>query len=306
MGPDARCLVTGGSGFAGGHLVSELRTAGADVRAPTHAEVDLLDPGRAEACIRDAQPTHVFHLAALASVRRSWEAPLETLCANQAMTLNVLEAVRRAAPEAAVLVASSGEVYGAPEELPVTEDAPVRPRNPYAVSKVACELVAKLYEDVHGLSVTCTRAFNHAGPGQSTEYVVGDLTHQVAQAEHEGRAAVTVRTGNPHVGRDFCDVRDVVRAYELAIEAEGGPYNVASGRAVAVAEIVATLTELARLEVRHEVEPSRVRPGEVERVQGSAARLEAATGWRPRIELRQTIRDALDGWRRESAPTDSA
>ena len=155
------------------------------------------------------RPERVFHLAALASVGRSWQAPAETIAANQAMTANLLEALRAEAPDAAVLIASSGEVYGAPETLPVTEDAPLRPASPYAVSKVGSELVAEMYERVHGMRVVVTRAFNHAGPGQPADYVVGSLTRQVAEAELAAAASAVVRTGDPDVSRDFSDVRDV-------------------------------------------------------------------------------------------------
>ena len=204
-------------------------------------------------------PSVVFHLAALASVRRSWDDPRATVTENVEMTLNLLEAVRLEAPAATVVLAGSGEVYGPPERLPVDEYAPLRPQNPYAVSKAACDLLGGQYADAHGLRVVRTRAFNHAGPGQSDDYVVGTLTRQVAEAEAAGAAEVVLRTGNPDSARDFTDVRDVVRAYVAAAELDPGAYNVCSGRSLSVRELIELVRAEARLPVRHEVDPARVR-----------------------------------------------
>ena len=298
--PDV-ALVTGGGGFAGRHLVERLRAGGGEVVAPTHAELDLLDSARVRETVADAQPARIFHLAALASVGRSWEDPRATLAENQEMTLNMLEAIREQANGARVLVASSGEVYGAPAELPVTEDAPLRPRSPYALSKAAVDLLGALYAEARGLRVVRTRAFNHAGPGQSDTYVVGTLTRQVAEAEAAGESEVTLRTGNPDSARDFTDVRDVVAAYELAIELEPGAYNVASERAVAVRELIGIVGAQTQLDVLHQVDEERVRSHDVAEVRGSSARLREATGWQPQISLEQTVSDALAHWRRSLA-----
>jgi GDP-4-dehydro-6-deoxy-D-mannose reductase len=286
-------FVTGGSGFAGRHLLALLP----DALAPPRDELDLLDAGAVRSAVRDAAPAVVFHLAALASVRRSWEAPAETLTRNVAMTAILLEAVRLEAPEAAVVVVGSGEVYGPPERLPVDEDAPLRPQNPYAVSKAACDLLAGQYADAFGMRVVRMRPFNHAGPGQSDDYVIGTLTRQVAQAEAAGHEEVLLRTGNPDSARDFTDVRDVARAYVAAASLEGGAFNVASGRAVTVREVIELVRAAAHLPVRHEIEQARVRAHDVPEVRGSARRLREATGWRPEIPLEKTVADALEDWR---------
>jgi GDP-4-dehydro-6-deoxy-D-mannose reductase len=288
-------LVTGGSGFAGRHLVSLLPGA----LAPSRAELDLLDADAVRATVREAAPEVVFHLAALPSVRRSWEAPVETLTSNVAMTANLLEAVRLEAPDARVVVVGSGEVYGPPERLPVDEAAPLRPQTPYAVSKAAGDLLAGQYADAFGLHVVRLRPFNHAGPGQTDEYVVGTLTRQVAEAEASGAPEVVVRTGNADSARDFTDVRDVVRAYLAAPGVEPGAWNLASGRAVTVRGLLELVGSAARLPVRHEVDQARVRAHDVPEVRGSADRFRAATGWRPEIPLDQTVADALDAWRDE-------
>jgi GDP-4-dehydro-6-deoxy-D-mannose reductase len=289
--------VTGGGGFAGPHLLALLPEA----EAPGRSQLDLLDVDAVAAFMRSVRPEAVFHLAARASVGRSWEEPAETLRANLEMTLNVLEAVRREAPEAAVLLAGSGEIYGAPERLPVTEEAPLRPQNPYAVSKAACDLLGGQYADAHGLRVVRTRSFNHAGPGQSEEYVVGTLTRQVAEAELAGRGEVVLRVGNLDAARDFTDVRDVVRAYAALVGLPAGAYNVCSGRSVSVKELVDLLGRVARIEVRAEVDPERVRVHEVPEIRGSASRLETATRWRPEIPLERTLADALADWRERLA-----
>jgi GDP-4-dehydro-6-deoxy-D-mannose reductase len=286
-------FVTGGGGFAGGHLLPLLPGA----VAPSRDDLDLLDAAAVRAAVRAARPAVVFHLAALASVRRSWESPTDTLLANLHMTVNLLEAVRAEAPGAVVVVAGSGEVYGPPERLPVTEEAPLRPQNPYAVSKAACDLLAGQYADAFDMRIVRTRAFNHAGPGQGDDYVVGTLTRQVAEAEAAGAAEVVLRTGNPDSARDFTDVRDVVRAYRAATELPPGVYNVCSGRATSVRELVDLVSRVSTLPVRHEVDPERVRAHDVPELRGSAERLSAASGWRPEIPLERTVADALEAWR---------
>jgi GDP-4-dehydro-6-deoxy-D-mannose reductase len=286
-------FVTGGGGFAGAHLLPLLPGA----VAPSRDELDLLDAAAVQAAVRAARPAAVFHLAALASVRRSWQSPSHTLLANLHMTVNLLEAVRAEAPGAAVVVAGSGEVYGPPERLPMTEEEPLRPQNPYAVSKAASDLLAGQFADAFDMRIVRTRAFNHAGPGQGDDYLVGTLTRQVAEAEAAGAAEVVLRTGNPDSARDFTDVRDVVRAYRAAAELPPGVYNVCSGRATSVRELVDLVSRVSTLPVRHEVDPERVRAHDVPELRGSAERLSAASGWRPEIPLERTVADALEAWR---------
>jgi GDP-4-dehydro-6-deoxy-D-mannose reductase len=294
-----RAFVTGGAGFAGRHVLDWLPGA----LAPSRDELDLLDAGAVRAAIRDAAPEVVWHLAALASVGRSWEAPAETISENLSMTVNLLEAVRLEAPEATVVLISSGEIYGPPERLPVDEDAPLRPQNPYAVSKAACDLLGGQYADSLGMRVVRLRPFNHSGPGQSDDYVIGTLARQVAEAEAAGLDEAVVRTGNPDSARDFSDVRDVARAYGLAAGLERGAYNVASGRAVSVRELIELVRAAARVPVRHEIDSARVRAHDVPEVRGSAERLKAATGWEPEIPLERTVADALDAWRKQLEAT---
>jgi GDP-4-dehydro-6-deoxy-D-mannose reductase len=296
-GADAAVLVTGGGGFAGSRLVDCLRERREAVVAPPRAELDLLDADAVRALVARMRPRAVFHLAAQASVPRSWSAPADTVLGNTAMTLNVLEAVRLEAPEAPVLVASSGEVYGPPERLPVDEGAPLRPQNPYAVSKAASDLLAGQYADARGLRVVRVRTFNLAGPGQSDDYVVGTVARQVAEAQLAGADRVVLRIGNLDPRRDITDVRDAVRAYAAALELEPGAYNVCSGAALSVRELIDVVGRVAGIEVAHEVDPERTRAHEVDEIRGSADRLRAGTGWSPEIPLEQTVGDAVAGWR---------
>jgi GDP-4-dehydro-6-deoxy-D-mannose reductase len=311
-----RVLITGATGFAGRHLVSlcsaqgntEItgigRRSAAEADAPVelaayHA-IDLSQPGEANRVVGSTSPELVFHLAAEASVANSWGDPGNVINYNISSTLNLLEAVRTLAPEARMLVACSGEEYGAPEHLPVTEEHPLRPKNPYAVSKASIDLAAGFYADAYGLQIVRTRAFNHAGPGQFDNYVVSNFARQIAEGEASGESDgfVEVVTGNPDIRRDFTDVRDVVRAYWLCLErADPDVYNVCSGRSVAIAEILAGLARHTRLEVQTRTDRKRFRKNEVMDIRGSHEKLTRATAWEPEIPLDQTLHDMLEWWR---------
>jgi GDP-4-dehydro-6-deoxy-D-mannose reductase len=295
-----RALITGAAGFVGGHLSSLAAARGAEVIGPPREELDLLDADAVRALVADARPDAVFHLAALASVGDSWRSPAETLDNNMHATLNLLEGMRASAPDAVVVVAGSGEEYGPvpAERLPVVESEPLRPQNPYAVSKAAADLLAGFYADAHGLRVVRTRAFNHAGPAQSESYVIAAFAKQIAEAERAGLDELVLETGNLEPRRDFTDVRDVVRAYWLAAE-RGEPqiFNVCSGVSVRVADILARLAALTELRVEQRTDPSRLRKHEVMDIRGSHERLTAATGWRPEIPIERTLADTLDWWR---------
>ncbi|HEX5622256.1 MAG TPA: GDP-mannose 4,6-dehydratase [Solirubrobacteraceae bacterium] len=285
--------MTGASGFAGRHLTAAC--ADQEVVGLSRAVCDLRDAEATRAAIADALPAVVYHLAARAHVGESWRDPHGTLDDNLTMALNVLEAVRAHAPDATVVAVASGEVYGTPERLPVDETAPLRPQNPYAVSKAAADLLAGMYADAHGLRVIRARAFNHAGPGQEPTYAIASFARQAAQG------AERIVTGNPDTRRDYTDVRDVVRAYRLLAErAEPGVYNVCSGRTASTSELVRMLG------VEHDVDPALLRPHEVMELRGSYDKLKAATGWEPEHELADTLRDTVRWWRDEPAPARTA
>jgi len=296
-----RALVTGASGFVGRHLVAACAEAGEVVAEASRATgVDLLDLDGARAAVAAARPDVVYHLAALAHAGASWEDPSGYLAGNLALALSVLEAVRAEAPGATVVVIGSGEVYGPPATLPVTEDAPLRPQNPYAVSKASADLLAGFYADAHGLRVIRARPFNHAGPGQAASYAIGSFARQAAVAAEAGRDPIRIVTGNPDTRRDYSDVRDVVRAYRLLSErAEPGTYNVCSGRTASGRELLAALARAVGAGLEHEVDPALVRAHDVLEVRGSHERLRRATGWEPEIALEHTLADTVGWWREQ-------
>jgi GDP-4-dehydro-6-deoxy-D-mannose reductase len=276
--------------------VSRRGTAPPD--AGTAAAVDLLDADALSSAVAAARPDIVFHLAALSSVRRSWEQPRDTLSANVTMSVNLLEALRHEAPSARIVWVSTCEVYGVPEALPIPESASIRPANPYAVSKAAAEMLAGVYARSYGLDLVCARPFSHAGPGQLPIFLLSSLARQAAQGRRDGVQRLRIVTGNPDTRRDFTDVRDIVAAYrELAAPRAGDVYNVSSGRSISAAEQVTLLSELiSPIEVEHVVDPARVRAHEVMELRGDSSRLSEETGWRPAIPLRQTMADTIDWW----------
>jgi len=250
--------------------------------------------------VRDTAPDVVHHLAARAHVGESWREPAAYLRDNVAMTFNLLDAVREEAPAAAVVVAASSELYGPPAQLPVDESAPLRPQNPYAVSKASADLLAGFFADAHGLRIVRARAFNHSGPGQQPIYAIASFARQVAAGLVAGEDPVRVVTGNPDARRDYTDVRDVVRAYRsLAARAEPGAYNVCSGRPASAAELVEALGRVAGVEIEHVVDAALRRANEVMEVRGSYARLHDATGWEPELALEQTLADTVAWWAEE-------
>jgi GDP-4-dehydro-6-deoxy-D-mannose reductase len=307
-------LVTGGSGFVGTHLLAFCHAAGDDVSdlsleagdesTPARRfRGDLRDPEVALAAVRAARPERVYHLAARASVAASWRSPRAAINDNVVSTLNLLEALRTDAPGARVLVVGTGAMYSRAERAPVTEDAPVAPQSPYAAGKAACDVLAAYYGDVHDMHVLRIRAFNHAGPGQSDEYVVSALARQIAEAERDGVSTLVLRTGDLRPRRDFTDVRDVVRAYRMALEsAPPAAYNVCTGRGVTIAEIVAGLGEQTTVCLEPTIDPSLLRENETFENWGANDRLTNMIHWEPEISLASTLSDTLDWWRRRNAP----
>ncbi|MDA8076898.1 MAG: GDP-mannose 4,6-dehydratase [Actinomycetota bacterium] len=289
-----RALVTGGRGFVGRWLLEHLVSQGDEVTV-VDTETDVTDEQAIEQAIEAARPDAVYHLAARTHVGDSWRDPLDVLRVNVLGTASVLDAARRAAAEATVLVVSSSEVYGsvAPEELPLAESAPLHPVTPYAASKAAAEQVALQAWRGYGQRVVVVRPFNHVGPGQSTSFAVPALARRVLEARRDGRKELAV--GTVTTRRDFTDVRDVVRAYRLvaADAAPGAVYNVCSGRDVSIADIAHLLMGLAGVELRLVTDPELVRPVDSPVVRGDPSLLFETTGWSPRIPLEATLRDVL-------------
>jgi GDP-4-dehydro-6-deoxy-D-mannose reductase len=306
-----RVLITGASGFVGGWLARLCVEAGDEVigvsrsgETPLGAGVclDLTDTPAVAATLADVRPEAIYHLAALSHVGRSWEQPAPTMAENVGSAVALLEGIRTQAPDARVLWASTCEVYGPPATLPVIEDAPLAPANPYAVSKAAGDMLAGVYANAHDLSILRARPFNHVGPGQLPIFIVSSLAQQAAQARVDGARELTIVTGNPDTRRDYTDVRDVCRAYRQLVTSPSDPgiYNIASGVSVSARELVALVADLiGPIPVSHEIDPARVRAHEVMENRGSAAKLRAAVGWEPELPLRQTVADTIAWWERE-------
>jgi GDP-4-dehydro-6-deoxy-D-mannose reductase len=316
-----RSLITGAGGFVGGHLCAYLlahtdwELTGTVYPHPVDAQpqeprlrlrhADLRDPEGVQALVGEVQPDCILHLAAQSFVPASFADPWDTLQNNIRAQLNLLEAVRRSGRDVRVLVIGSNEEYGAPkpEELPQTEESPLRPNNPYAVSKVAQDFLGLQYYLAYGLPVVRVRPFNHTGPGQAPRFVVPAFASQIARIE-AGLQEPVMKVGNLEVARDFTDVRDIVRAYHLAVS-QGEPgevYNLASGRPQSVRGLLETLLSYSRAEIRVERDPSRYRPVDVPVVYGSAAKFHRRTGWEPQIPFEQMLRDILAYWREQTGP----
>jgi nucleoside-diphosphate-sugar epimerase len=236
----------------------------------------------------------VVHLAAISSVGESWQRSAETWSVNAVGTVNLVDALVGAAPEARLLLVSTGEVYGRTDEHPTPESAPLAPLSPYAASKAAAEIAAGQAARSRGLDVVVARAFQHEGPGRGDSFAIGSWTRQIAELELRGGGELLVGDLSPQ--RDITDVRDVCRAYELLLDrsVEAGTYNVASGATVALDEVVRLLVDLARAPISVATDESRLRPSELPVVCGDSSKLRAATGWAPQIPLRQTLSDSLD------------
>jgi len=284
-------LVTGAGGFVGSHLLRELGEAA----VPSGA--DVTDAGALVTELREVAPSAIVHLASVSSVADAWRDGTEVWRVNALGTVALLDAVAAEAPGARTLVVSTGEVYGPTPERPAREDDPVAPLSPYAASKAAAELAAGRAAHADGLDVVVARPFQHTGPGQDERFAIGSWTHQIARLERDGGGELEV--GDLTIERDLSDVRDVVRAYRLLLDpaVPAGTYNVASGRAVALAEVVETLAGLAHAPVTVRQNPARIRRVDLPVLAGDPGRLRAATGWEPELNLERTLADALEAAR---------
>ena len=302
-------LVTGAAGFAGSHLVDLLARDGAGIVAwhrPGGAPprevpgtrweaVDLHDRDAVDAAIARVRPSTVYHCAGAAHVGRSWESTETTFATNVRGTHHLLQALEHAAAPARVLIPSSALVYaGAGEAL--TEDHPLVPASPYGLSKLAQEMLGVRTNGP--LAVTIARAFNHFGPRQDPYFVASGFARRIADIEH-GRWEPQISVGNLDARRDLTDVRDTVRAYRLILErgVPGRPYNVCSGHAIAIRDLLDRLIARARVPVEVRVDPARYRPNDTPLLLGDPGRLRDELGWTAQIPIEQTLDDLLEYWR---------
>jgi GDP-4-dehydro-6-deoxy-D-mannose reductase len=310
-----RVFITGATGFAGRHLMSALPSSensvyGTSYPQPPHPDeknifpLDLRSERDVFEAVKSARPEWVFHLAAVSNVRQSWEKKKETMETNVMGTFFLFEAVKKFAPRARLLFISSSDVYGflpgaenaAPR--PFSEDDPFQLVSPYALSKFGGELMAGFYRRAEGLDVVIARPFPHTGPGQSPDFVCSDWARQVIQVER-GIQEPVIRVGNADVSRDYTDVRDAVRAYVLLLEKgkSGEAYNVCSGRATALREILRVLLSSASKDLRVEQDPEKLRKVDITHLVGDNRKIRTETGWEPLIPLERTLADLLDYWR---------
>jgi GDP-4-dehydro-6-deoxy-D-mannose reductase len=313
-----RALITGITGFAGGHLAQVLLERGDEVygvdirpaeglphlsRDITTYTADLSDPARITELLDNVQPEAIYHLAGQPFVPTSWEDPWGTLENNIRPQLNILQAMIKQQSKARLLIVASNQVYGkvSSPQLPVSEDTPFRPENPYGVSKVAQDMLALQYHVSHGIDVLRIRAFNHIGPRQNPHFVSSSFAKQIAEIE-AGLAKPIIRVGNMEAQRDFTDVVDVMRAYAMLVDhgQPGEAYNVGTGQAYSIQYLLDVLLGYSNVDINVEQDLQRMRPSDVPVLYADNSKLHTATGWEPKFTFEQSLKRVLDYWREEA------
>jgi GDP-4-dehydro-6-deoxy-D-mannose reductase len=291
-----RTLLTGATGFVGPHVRAQIDCV---PLGPLDDPVDLRDSEAVHAAVAETKPEHVIHLAAQSFVPASFDDPLDTFQVNFIGTFHLLQALKETGFAGRMLYVGSGDMYGlvAPELLPITETCPLRPRNPYAVSKVAAEMLCYQWSQTERFEIVMARPLNHLGPGQSDRFAVASFAAQLA-AIKKGRQAPELIVGDLNTTRDFLDVRDVVQAYALLLERgrSGEAYNVCSGVERSLHWMLEQLLALCGVDVEVRVDPRRLRPNEHNRVCGSHDKLTHATGWQPQVPIETSLRDLWNYW----------
>ena len=308
-----KALIIGAAGFVGNYLIDHIqknciwsiavtKMAHETIEKPgvDVFDLDILDREATTAFLKQVRPDYIFHLAAQSSVASSWKNPDLTLDVNIKGTIHVLDAVRELDYVPKILLIGSGEEYGhvKQEEVPIQEDNVLRPGNIYAATKACQNMLGAIYAKAYHMNLMMVRAFNHVGPNQAPLFVVADFCKQVAEIE-KGQREPVIRVGNLSAKRDFSDVRDVVRVYTLLMEhgVSGETYNVGSGKAIAIQEILDMVLANSTADIQIEVDPAKLRPVDVPIIEADVTKLEKCTGWKREIGLEQTIRETLEYWR---------
>ena len=313
-----RVLITGITGFAGSHLVDYLlnlkdveihgikrwrsRTENVDHVADKISmyECDMRDAHSVTNVMKEVRPDRIFHLAAQSLVPASWKTPAETIGTNVLGQVNIFEAVRRVEINPRIQIAGSSEEYGLVlvDEIPVKETNPLRPLSPYAVSKVAQDMMGYQYFKSFGMDIVRTRAFNHTGPRRPSVFVCSDFAKQLVEAELGLRDPV-IKVGNLEAKRDFTDVRDTVIGYWMSLEKglAGDIYNICSGNCFRIQDILDMLMDITKSKVKIVQDKDRMRPSDVPVLHGDNTKFKSLTGWEPKIPFDQTLSDLVDHWR---------
>ncbi|MBI2611195.1 GDP-mannose 4,6-dehydratase [Candidatus Gottesmanbacteria bacterium] len=312
-----RALITGITGFAGSHLAELLLSENVEVygiqrwrsksdnidhiknKIQFH-EADLLDAHSLYKVIEEVAPNFIFHLAAQSYVQSSWASPANTLEVNITGSVHLFEAVRKSGLDCPIQIACSSEEYGKvlPNELPIKEENPLRPLSPYAVSKIAMDYLGYQYNESYQTKIIRTRGFNHTGPRRGDVFAESTFAKQIAEIE-KGLAEPIVKVGNIDAVRDFTDVRDMVKAYYLAVQKcdPGEVYNISTGKGRKIKYVLDLLLSMSKVKITVKKDPERMRPSDVPVLIGDATKFVKKTGWKPEIPFEKTMEDLLNYWR---------
>lgn len=308
-----KALIIGAAGFVGNYLIDHIQknciwsivvtkmaqenmaSEGIDV-----CDLDILNKDSVTELLQQVRPDYIFHLAAQSSVALSWKNPDLTMDVNIKGTLHVLDAIRTLDYKPRVLLIGSGEEYGhvKVDEVPIMEDNVLRPGNLYAASKACQNMIGQIYTKAYDMDIMSVRAFNHVGPNQAPMFVVSDFCKQVAEIE-AGLNEPVMKVGNLSAKRDFTDVRDVVRAYVMLMEfgKAGETYNVGSGKAVAISEILEKITAMSEVKIDVQIDEKRLRPVDVPIIEADISKITNCCGWKREIALETTLEETLNYWR---------
>ena len=293
-----KIFVTGGTGFAGKYLVNNLSlNKNYDVKYTSLSQesencykIDITNKKQVEQIINEFQPEIIFHLAASSSVSESFKDPKNTFKTNTIGTLNILESFSKTNDKNKFIYISSGEVYGGGELL--KEDSEIKLKSPYASSKYVSELICQNYSD--NMDITILRPFTHTGPYQESKFVISSIAKQIAEIKNFNKPEI--KLGNLEIKRDFMDVRDIVNAYEQAMNCPSGIYNISNGNPISLNQVIKTFQSISSKNFDVTIDSSKIRDNDIPILSGDASKFMNITKWRPEIPFSKTARDMIEYW----------